>query len=797
MQRFAITLTSVLLAAALLLPSCRGSSIMEAVPPGSAGAAAWSMAGGGPDRQGHTALVGPLSGDVRWAFDLGGRIEEAPAFGPDGTIYVAQGRVLSAVSRQGEELWRYSCGREIVAPPHLDADGLIWAVSGGVSIPYTTGGGTPGYTTGGGLTQMPQASQAAGALPALAPILPHATSAAANGAIHVVNPDGTLSNSFALDDAKPLLAVFAADGSIYAIVDTPYTEHALVGIDTSGIEQWRETLSDYRYYSGLATAADFIYFVHEGTLHIFNTDGSRLTEMALAEDDSRAYAVDSLGNIYLADVSNRVDVATGLTAYSPHGIPLWEAELNLTGGQSVPLIAWNDVLYIADGGHTLHAISSNGDIIWSYPDAGYIVGIAPDGAVYSVRYKDYAYTTNVITPDGELRASMLDFPRIASGFPSISLYIPELPFGFSGDGLLLACGEMYHNEQSYREGVHALDDEGNVLWSMPSVRSTYLGPVVDSQGNYYLSNEYYLFALDPAGNFLWSRASLNSYDYQPILLPNGNILACNTAHQLSCYTPAGALAWQAGLGGWGDVYGIAATRSRIYVTSGFLLYCVDFSGETKYLVPTETNIRIAPAIATDGTAYVIDTGGTCYAVSPDGQELWRYNTEGGYYWEHPVVAYEGTILFPAEHGLVALHPDGSEYWRFTVGTPRAYSITPAVGGDGTIYLPLTTPQTEEGEANTQGIYALSPAGATLWMLPLETSIRRQPLVDGAGNIYMQNIHSEIIVVSPAGTALVAEGQEEPPFTSVTSSGYGTSSPCIAPDGALLGFDYGFLVSTGP
>ena len=81
------------------------------------------------------------------------------------------------------------------------------------------------------------------------------------------------------------------------------------------------------------------------------------------------------------------------------------------------------------------------------------------------------------------------------------------------------------------------------------------------------------------------------------------------------------------------------------------------------------------------------------ALNPDGSEQWTtvladYRTEGP---ASPAIAADGTVYvvgaedmpFTDKHMLVALSPAGEELWRFTEphsGDPQA----PVIDGDGTI-----------------------------------------------------------------------------------------------------------------
>lgn len=86
----------------------------------------------------------------------------------------------------------------------------------------------------------------------------------------------------------------------------------------------------------------------------------------------------------------------------------------------------------------------------------------------------------------------------------------------------------------------------------------------------------------------------------------------------------------------------------------------------------------------DGTIYIGSLDGRLYAIRLDGQEKWRFQTEGPIY-SSPAVAANGLIYFGSDDGhLYALNADGTVRWSFkTDGEVRS---SPVITGDGTIYI---------------------------------------------------------------------------------------------------------------
>jgi len=131
-----------------------------------------------------------------------------------------------------------------------------------------------------------------------------------------------------------------------------------------------------------------------------------------------------------------------------------------------------------------------------------------------------------------------------------------------------------------------------------------------------------------------------------------------------------------------------------------------------------------------------------------------------------VIAGPEQILFALAGGTLALDSQGNELWRMTLDQPAAYSSAPAVGEDGTLYLPIyVTVQSTEVSGNW--LYALDSAGSVRWQVELENKVVQQPVVDGSGLIYMRDWDFQLIIVSPSGTILAGADQEQPAFSGIS------------------------------
>src|SRR5690606_34475655 len=100
--------------------------------------------------------------------------------------------------------------------------------------------------------------------------------------------------------------------------------------------------------------------------------------------------------------------------------------------------------------------------------------------------------------------------------------------------------------------------------------------------------------------------------------------------------------------------------------------------------------------------------------------------------------------------LFAISENGDIRWSYTAGVAETDSYSgPAIGGDGTIYLP----------ANDGALHAIRPDGTPRWRYqpltaagePDASGIFTSPALDGDGNIYVATLNGAVFSLTPAGT----------------------------------------------
>ncbi len=175
----------------------------------------------------------------------------------------------------------------------------------------------------------------------------------------------------------------------------------------------------------------------------------------------------------------------------------------------------------------------------------------------------------------------------------------------------------------------------------------------------------------------------------------------------------------------------------------------------------------APAIAADGTVYVVGVG--LYAINPNGTLRWKGSGSG---WDSPAIGSDGTVYLGGSGGyLYAVNPkDGRQKW--SVRLPGAWNLlsSPAIASDGTIYI--------GGDEGT--FYAVSPSGIVKWSYNVgNAAIRSSAAIAADGTIYFGTNPAKFFALKPDGTL---KWTFEPDINWPECDIY--SSPTIGSDGTI-------------
>ncbi len=157
----------------------------------------------------------------------------------------------------------------------------------------------------------------------------------------------------------------------------------------------------------------------------------------------------------------------------------------------------------------------------------------------------------------------------------------------------------------------------------------------------------------------------------------------------------------------------------------------------------EGNVAVGPA----GILYAGNTGGTAYAVSPDGHLRWTF-TAGNSIWTTPAFAPDGSSYWGSlDFHVYHLDAHGRSLWQ--TFTPGFVISSPAIGSDGTVYV---------GSFDSK-LYALDPAtGTPRWTFETSDHVYASPALgeDSSGHtdaIYIASTDGSVYALSPSGRLL--------------------------------------------
>lgn len=322
------------------------------------------------------SATGP-SPTKKWEFSIGAlaalckgcyRLEQIPAIGADGTLYVPGARGLYAVNPDGTQKWfhddPYQSRYVPVRFSLVDDNGNIWfddtvdlgKQTGGVLEVDPSGKELPGAVSRDPVTQVGEAYDG------------RVLVAMGEGMVVLIPVDG--SNRPRRD--SPISGhgfAFAEDGKIYA------TGQALAAYTSDAFISW---IYDVPAGGYPALASDgTIYVGANGLLAAVNPDGTGKWSFALPGQLAFSPSIAADGTIYFGSDDHNV------YALNPDGRLKWKFA---TGGEvrSTPAISKSGTIYFGSLDNNLYAVGADGKLKWKFATGGQVFSptIGDDGTIY-------------------------------------------------------------------------------------------------------------------------------------------------------------------------------------------------------------------------------------------------------------------------------------------------------------------------------------------------------------------------------------------------------------------------------
>lgn len=177
----------------------------------------------------------------------------------------------------------------------------------------------------------------------------------------------------------------------------------------------------------------------------------------------------------------------------------------------------------------------------------------------------------------------------------------------------------------------------------------------------------------------------------------------------------------------GEIWGTARQLSNgnmVFGTTSDIAMCVGADGAQKWSVASEGGNTVATAVASvDDTVFAAGLDGTVRAFGPTGALKWSVNLgtpPGG-----DLEVFEDRVLVPAYSGSFYQLSRASGATVYKVDLPNYIHSSPAVTGDGTIYV----------GCQDKNLYALKN-NSVLWQAATGGEVWGSPAVSSSGNIYV-------------------------------------------------------------
>ncbi len=260
----------------------------------------------------------------------------------------------------------------------------------------------------------------------------------ADGIFYAFNPNGTQKWNYTIGSRVGIAPTIAEDGSIYILANLLYH------FNTDGTLDWSTDLPNLTWSDeGIALGqSGTIYITAGGILMAFDPQGTELWRITLDDKSLSVPAIAADGTIYIKSWNDK------LHAVTTDGNLLWTYAMSTrsTFVSASPAIAGDGTIYIGDNDQFLHAVNPDGTKKWSQSLSGEArspVAIADDGTVYVSAYRLHAFD--------------------ADGTPkwNISLGSPADAAPVVGrDGTIYVGGSV-----SFLSSVYAINPDGSEKWS--------------------------------------------------------------------------------------------------------------------------------------------------------------------------------------------------------------------------------------------------------------------------------------------------------------------------------------------
>ena len=283
------------------------------------------------------------------------------------------------------------------------------------------------------------------------------------------------------------------------------------------------------------------------------------------------------------------------------GEPVW----------AIPVVGLDGTVYLKMDDGSIHAVSPMGEKLWVFEhEEGTASLPAVDqttGVIYVGSGSKYSGVLYAIGPDGT------------------RLWKTSVPANITSQPVIGPLGMIYVGGS---KGVHAIDpDTRTIRWSESFVYSAHPFEVTPDNILCVLVGSFMLGALSMADGMEFWRFELEKPMTGPAAGKDGTIYFGTNEGYVYALNPDGTEQWHFGVGKAIQYRPVIGEDGILYVaTTAQSVHAIDHGGTLAWQFETERRVGCRPVVGPDGTLYVTDA--RVYALSPEGEKLWRFQTGG-------------------------------------------------------------------------------------------------------------------------------------------------------------------------
>ncbi len=278
---------------------------------------------------------------------------------------------------------------------------------------------------------------------------------------------------------------------------------------------------------------------------------------------------------------------------------------------------------------------------------------------------------------------------------------------------------------------------GDRPWFFQTGKGLFSTPIIDASGVIYTgSADRYFYAIDPDGSEKWrfqtgeiidSAAALPADQPGTILVPSGDgyLYRLRTSDGSEIWRFDARIAPRESYNDWFEANVAIGPDGTVYAgNTNFNYYAITPEGQLKWTYETGSNAWSAAAFSPDGSIYWGSCDTFFHAVWPSGKPKWKRRTLG-FISASAAIGLDGTVYAGSfDSNFYALEPDnGKVRWKFK-SHDHIYGSAALLEADGHTRFIIF--------GSTDGIlYALTPEGDLAWQFDSGAPIRSSPVLSRA------------------------------------------------------------------